>query len=154
MPDADNITTMNRISILLEEYRSIRGEINNRTGYGFQVTALITAAITFLLNYRKAEYNIHNMLDFWIFIGSLAFMCAIAIWFFLINIRDLKKAANHAKNLEIRINEMVGEHLLTWEQLSGPLTQSGFGRSLISKTTPLSAEKLPGIRSASMDATK
>ena len=127
-----------RITILLSEYTALRAEIVARTGYGFQLTAVGAAGLTWAFTEAFKNSSWHA----W---GVLTLIAAAITLGSCVNVRDLKKAANRVKALEHEINSRAGEHLLIWETLSGPLTRMGLIRGFFSRVKSAPRSKLPPL---------
>ena len=132
------LTQKERIHILLAEYSALRSEIMQRTQFGFQLTAIIAGLVTWLLS---TLVNNHSW-RFWGVMAGIGGLLGVGIF---ANVRDLKRAAHQLKGLEHEINSRAGEHLLTWETLSGVLTRMGLIRSFFCKVDPFPRSELPPL---------
>ncbi len=130
-----------RIQILLSEYAAYRTEINSRTGYGFQIVAISSVAVAWVLQQPWTNYGV------WM---GLALLIAVVGILAHVNTRDWKKASDRVVQLEHEINSRAGEHLLVGERLTGAAPRTNFIRGLFSKIKPLppSSLRLPPPRTA------
>ncbi len=135
------LTQKDRIQILLAEYASLRSEILARTSYGFQLMAISSIALTWMV--VQSSGSLSNL--FWIVLTVIGIVFCMSIF---VNIRDLKKAAHRVKELEHEINSRAGEHLLIWESLSGALTRMGLIRSFFTLIEPLPRAELRDLDSS------
>ena len=130
-----DLSQKDRIQILLSEYSALRSEILSRTGFGFQLAAIATAVITYMLKETLQWYTIM----------FFAFSFGVAIF---VNIRDLTRAAYRVKELELEINSRAGEHLLIWETLSGLMTRAKLIKSFFNRMDSLPRSELPPLNSS------
>jgi hypothetical protein len=95
---------VDQIQILLHEYDSLRSEIINRTGFGFQLGAIGLAALALLISQRG--------LKLWIglVVGIILFGSGIAL-----NLRAIQKLHVRLERIEKNINVHTGQDLLEWE---------------------------------------
>jgi hypothetical protein len=135
------LTQNDRIQILLAELASIRAEIVSRTGHGFQLTMIATAIVTWVLKEATPKSP-------WYLWGGVVVLIVIFGIGAFVNVRDLKRAANRAKDLEHEINSRAGEHLLIWETTSGALTRMSLWRGFVSSIDPLPRRALPPLDSS------
>lgn len=124
-----------RIQILMSEYAGLRAEINSRTGYGFQITAIAAAAATWLLQQTYTDWR--PWLGLVLILGALKIMWSV-------NGRDIWRAARRIRELEREINSRAGEHLLVWETLWGAARTTLF-KSFFSKLEPSPYSELPPL---------
>lgn len=114
------ISTEEKIKILLCEYATLRQEIIARTGHGFQLMSVGFVVLTWVIITQTR--------------GSLFWPgAAIALTFFLVatwfTLRDIKKASIRIQELEKDINRRAGEELLVWESNWGGLVTGFWGRA-------------------------
>jgi hypothetical protein len=121
-----------RIQILLSEYGALRSEINSRSGYGFQMTAIAAAAITWFAQQAISAASWERSL---VLIAAIAVIAAALNLGWRVNGRDIWRAADRVRELENEINSRAGEQLLVWETLWGPARVS-LNRSLFADLTP------------------
>ena len=116
-----------RISILLEEYKTLRAEVLAARGYVFQgITITIPAVIaifgfSFSTSVQWAQWVI------WLITGALALFVVVTIVGNEINTR---KFTSRLRFLESEINRRAGERLLIWE------TEQGWGSLVIRRENP------------------
>ena len=122
----------------------MRAEILNRTGYGFQLSTIFIAVITWILKEPRAASTWHTWLEVAVFAALFGIAC-------FVNVRDLTRAAHRVKELEREINSRAGEHLLVWETLSGVLTRMGLIRSFFSRVKTLQRSQLPPLDSTYLE---
>jgi hypothetical protein len=146
MPDYDaalmassGLVQKDRIQILLAEYAALRAEIVGRTGFGFQTAAVGLAGLTWFLQQTLSGRAIW----FWVAMAFVGFGFCIAVF---VNLRDLGRAAERLKQIELEVNSRAGEHLLVWETLSGILTRAGPIAGFFTLAPPLSRDKLPPLK--------
>lgn len=94
----------NEIQILLHEYDTLRSEIINRTGFGFQLGAIGLTALAILLSQRGLKLWIGLIIGLVLFGGGVA-----------VNIRAIQRAHIRLVRIEKIINDHAGESLLEWE---------------------------------------
>jgi hypothetical protein len=133
-----DLVQKDRIQILLAEYTALRAEIVSRTGYGFQLTLIGVAIVTWVLR----EGSPGAPWYFWLGVATLVAGFGLGMF---TNVRDLKRAAHRVKDLEHEINSRAGEHLLVWEHLSGVVTRMGLIRSFFSPVKPFPRSALPPL---------
>lgn len=127
-----------RIQILLSEYSALRSEIVGRTGFGFQIAAVLLAAITWFMQQQLNGRPWY----FWVVMGFVAAGFVLATF---VNLRDISRLALRSKELEHEINSRAGEHLMVWETLSGVVTRAGSIQGFFSLVKPLPRSKLPPL---------
>ena len=116
-----------RISILLEEYKTLRAEVLAARGYVFQgITITIPAVIaifgfSFSTSVQWAQWVI------WLITGALALFVVVTIVGNEINTR---KFTSRLRFLESEINRRAGERLLIWD------TEQGWGSLVIRRENP------------------
>jgi hypothetical protein len=104
--DSPQISTEEKIKILLCEYATLRQEIIARTGHGFQLMSVGAVLLAWvLLTQTRGSF-------FWFGLAFAVAVVCVAAWFTL---RDIKKAATRIQQLEKDINGRAGEELLVWE---------------------------------------
>lgn len=99
-----------KVKILLNEYNTLRAEIIARIGHSYQLIGVGVAAIL-LLFYLWPIGNI-----FWAMLAIATTILAIAFWIWL---RDTLKASERIREIELDVNQRVGEDLLIWENIWG-----------------------------------
>ena len=107
------------IDILLKEYDTLRSEIIARTSGGFQLGAIVLAAITWMGSRPVDHAPISPRLVGALVAGIVAL--AFAYW------RDLYAASVRVAELEREINHLAGRPLLKWEGQYGPGSRGAFG---------------------------
>jgi hypothetical protein len=115
LKEASALGQKERITILLAEYSSLRTETISRTALGFQVGAVTTVAITWLLQ----QVTSPNQSFAWYFWAGVVLIIVGVAVFGALNGRDVARAAGRVRELEKEINSRAGEHLLRWEQVYG-----------------------------------
>jgi hypothetical protein len=98
-----------RVRILLAEHSSLRAEIVARTGHGYQVTGFFIASLSIL---ATSVFSVRVFA----YLFAVILIGITSGWFVL---RDIGKAAARIREIEIDVNDRVGEDLLIWENLSG-----------------------------------
>src|SRR3954454_23500162 len=94
-----------KIEILLHEYDSLRDEIMQRSNQMFQLIAIGSAALTWLLSQAIDA----KALTFTVFSAAVV---AVLGWMMR---RDINKSASRLRGIEREANERAGEELLRWE---------------------------------------
>lgn len=110
----EQIGEKEKAQILLNEYNSLRSEINARLSNVFQVGAI--AAGTLALAYQQ-RVDGRAVVSKWIIFGVSAGL-AFSIW---VLFRNFYKAALRVQQLESDINGRAKETLLLWENKWGGL---------------------------------
>jgi hypothetical protein len=77
-----DLSQKDRIQILLSEYSTLRSEILSRTGYGFQLTAIGVAVVTWVL--KESPQN--PQWYFWLGVAVVFAVFAVGTF---VNVRDL-----------------------------------------------------------------
>src|SRR5947209_5867288 len=108
---AEPLNQKDKIQILMEEYKVLRAEIATRTGYGFQISTVSAAAVTWL-------FGQVDITTWRIWLGFAVILVAV-VWASFLNVRDIWKASARVRELEHEVNSRAGEHLLVWERLFG-----------------------------------
>jgi hypothetical protein len=109
-----------KVKILLNEYNTLRAEIIARVGHSYQLIAVGVAAILLLFGL----WPIGKI--FWAMLAIAVTTIAIAFWIWL---RDTLKAAERIREIEIDINQRVGEDILIWENIWGGGVTGFIGRA-------------------------
>ncbi len=125
--DLQQISTEEKIKILLCEYATLRQEIIARTGHGFQLMSVGSVVLAWVISTQTRRSL------FWPGVAIALTFFLVAAWFTL---RDIKRAATRIQELEKDINRRAGEELLVWESKWGGVV-TGFwrrGRPLDQKT--------------------
>jgi hypothetical protein len=118
-PSGHVLKEWEKIQILLHEYDTLRTEIINRTGFGFQLTAIGVAFLGVMITQGRS-------IVFWCaLVVGLAVMALSSWW----NVRDIWKAAERLRELERDINKRAREDLLQYESFWGAAAAGWFGRS-------------------------
>lgn len=130
-----------RIQILLSEYSTLRAEIISRTANGFTLTTIGVTVLTWVIK----EFTSKSPWYYWL--GALTLVVVFGLGVF-VNIRDITRAAQRVKALELEINSRAGEHLLIWESLSGVATRMGIIRSFFCNVKPLPRSQLPPLQAS------
>jgi hypothetical protein len=115
------IGEMEKIQILLCEHRMLRDEIIARMAHVHQLIAIGVSALALLIGLGALASP-----KFWIALGLVASVLAVAFWIWL---RDIKKAGARIREIELDVNERVGEDLLIWENLWGGGVTGFIGRA-------------------------
>jgi hypothetical protein len=131
-----------KINVALEEYRTLRAEIMNRTGYGFQAGAAFAAVITWLSQQPKASFWDWSWIVF-----PVIFIFGVAFVFFRRNNQEIWNAGSRLRELEHSINSRAGAHLLQWERRFGG-SRDSFFKSLFNPSPPLAERDLPPLTNA------
>jgi hypothetical protein len=118
-----------KVRILLAEHSSLRSEIVARMGHVYQVAAVGATGVAILIAlHQLMPSSFCVILALILVLGVLA---AAAFWF--IN-RDIWKAAERLREIEIDINDRAGEDLLVWEILWRSTSYWGRARTLPQST--------------------
>jgi hypothetical protein len=114
-----------KIQILLAEYASLRSEINARISSSYTVTGIGTALVIFVIQQPLGP-------AFWIGL----FMIVVGVMYCgrLLGY-DATNAARRVRQIELDINNRVGERLLVWETERGGLNASYWRAALLFKRT-------------------
>lgn len=96
-----------KIAILIAEYNNLKSETVARTGHGFQIVGF---SITALSIWAAEAANARTWLALAVIIVSLV----TGGWF---TFREITKANRRIREIEIDVNDRVGEDLLVWENL-------------------------------------
>jgi hypothetical protein len=103
-----------KVRVLMAEHAGLRSEITARTGHGFQL-AVGTSALVSLIVAAAADKI------------SIPVACGLVAWLSLIfligtrfTLREINRAAARIKEIELDVNDRVGEDLLIWEGLLAP----------------------------------
>jgi hypothetical protein len=108
---------VDRINILLEEYKTLRTEILSRTNNGYQLLAAGGALLAVVLANIKGLVASGQL---WFTIGGGVLLLVIAVFLVIAMYSDISKAKVQVAALELRINKLAGEcTLLTWETKGG-----------------------------------
>jgi peptidoglycan/LPS O-acetylase OafA/YrhL len=116
----NEVNAQGKIQILLEEYSSLRTEILQRSGHMYQLLGVGGAMFLWLTGRTNID------LRFWI---SLAVLLAVMLLFGWLLHRDIEKAAERLRQLELDINNRAGEELLVWERHWGGSVTGYLGRA-------------------------
>jgi ABC-type uncharacterized transport system permease subunit len=118
--DLPQISTEEKIKILLHEYATLRQEIIARTGHGFQLMSVGSVLLAWvIITQTRASL-------FWPALAIAVTVFLVAAWFTL---RDIRKAATRIQELEKDINRRAGEELLVWESKWGGVVTGFWGRA-------------------------
>jgi len=98
-----------KLTILLQEYSSLRQEIINRMNNGFQLLAVIAVLLTLTLQGG-------SRLKVWVGLSAIGIVFLIGGW---MTFGNINKAASRLRELERDINARAGEKLLIWESEHG-----------------------------------
>jgi hypothetical protein len=114
-----------KVRILLAEHSALRAEIVARMGHVYQVAAVGATGVAILI-------ALHQLMpsSFCVILASIIFLlvlAAVAFWFIS---RDIRKAAERLREIEVDINDRAGEDLLVWEILWRSTTYWGRARTL------------------------
>lgn len=132
------LSQRDKIQILLSEYSALRSEIVGRTGFGFQIAAVLLVAITWFMQQQYGDRQWY----FWTVMGFVAGGFALATF---VNLRDISRLASRSREIEHEINSRAGEHLMVWETLSGVVTRAGSLTGFFSLIKPLPRSQLPPL---------
>src|SRR5687767_11096033 len=118
--DQSDFHESERVRVLLAEHGTLRSEIIALTTLRFQLYTLGGAVTTILSAlYIRTFGVLPNWLFAVLFASMLAFIgIAFSIMFRFIW-RDIQKAASRIREIELDVNDRVGEDLLVWENLWG-----------------------------------
>ena len=100
-----SITQKEKVTVLLSEYTTLRTEIIQRTGHGFQLLS-VGVAVVALVNAIG--------IDSWKWVFS-AFAILVVIIAICITLQAIKQLSARVRELESEINARVCEPLLRWE---------------------------------------
>jgi hypothetical protein len=124
-----------KISILLAEYNTLRAEAVARAGYLVPLIAFTGASITFVVGaFIIWLSNINSMSPPVIYVAPAVLFVVVLVMVAAVKIvsmmqkRDLEKAVTRVAEIELDINERVGEDLLIWENLCGGRVTSYWDR--------------------------
>jgi hypothetical protein len=101
-----DFSSVEKVRILLAEHSALRSEIVARMGHVFQVAAVGATGVAILIGLNKLP-SLYAIL-------AILLVLAVALWFIS---RDIWKAAERLREIEIDINDRAGEDLLVWENL-------------------------------------
>ncbi len=104
LPSSDE---KDRIQILLEEYRTLRNEIVNRTGNRFGIVGFVLPLIIGI-----AAQSGSALCWSWLLFASAAALL-LAVWLRLAVL--IKRCSTRVAEIERRVNKSMGEDLLIWE---------------------------------------
>lgn len=124
--DKLQISTEEKIKILLHEYATLRQEAIARTTHGFQLLSVGSVVLAWVMITPTPGAF------FWPGLAIAVVVYLIAIWFTL---RDLYKATSRIRELENDINRRAGEELLVWESKRGGAVTGFWGRARPLKTS-------------------
>lgn len=105
-----------KIEILLKEYDTLRAEIFHRINARFAVVGLMGGLLAFLLSQDGLHSGSFPGTVRWIACAGGG-LTIIVLWLRLGVL--INKIGSHIKSIERRINELVGEELMTWESRYG-----------------------------------
>jgi hypothetical protein len=108
----DPVGQAKKIDILLEEYRTLRMEVNSLMGWAFQVGAIGAGVVTWAL--AQATLNGFRLL------AAISLIVVIVAIIWIIGGYSVARAATRLRGLEQEINSRAGSYLLLWEQLYSP----------------------------------
>lgn len=121
---------LERVKLLLVEHKTLRDEIIARTGHGYQMLSFGATSIAVLVTLVLARNSDPGLLTI-VLIGVLVLLLVFALWTgFRWSARDIRKAAARLRQIEIDINDRVGEDILVWENLSGAAVTGWWGKSV------------------------
>ena len=124
MPEGE-VAPKDKIQILLAEYNTLRSQIISRGTSMFQTVTIGIASLGLVASQASAS----PWLSTFLFVFLLL---VIALLGRLIN-RDLHEEAEHVRKLENKINALVREPLLTWENRFGR-AKTGWWHGLFPRT--------------------
>jgi hypothetical protein len=133
----ESLTQYELIQILLEEYRTLKAEVQARAGYGFQFGALSVGAIAWVLSRQDIEGGRFLALLAFIILSALAILWIVCI-------RDVWRIASRLQELEHEVNSRAGAHLLVWERLFAPGAR-GQVSAVFTGVRPLPRSSLPPL---------
>ena len=119
-PSSGEVSTEEKIKILLQEYTTLRQEIIARTSHGFQMLSVGAVLFSWIILTKTRDAV------FWLILVFALSIFAVGIWF---TWRDIEKAAKRIRQLEQSINNRAGEELLVWESKWGSGRTGWFGRA-------------------------
>lgn len=131
MTDDDKL----KINVLLAEYNTLRAEAVARSSHLFQLVAAAGASFAFVIGSFiswMTNWKVMPNTIFWVslvliiiaFIAVLAAVCVLSVMMR----RDLEKAVRRVAEIELDVNERIGEDLLIWENLCGGRVTSYWDR--------------------------
>lgn len=134
------VSRTERITILLNEYNTLRDEMTARTVAGYQLVGVgATLLVAWITAWRARPYNallVHVLLAAWL--GTVLIGGVFAVFVLL-------PPNEHIVQLEDKINKLAGETLLTWQSsIRFPGVPQGFSyfasvRRIMSRRNPWSA---------------
>jgi hypothetical protein len=101
-----------KVRVLLAEHAGLRAEIVARIGHSYQLLAVGTTAMTLFIALSTMP---HRRL-YWAIVIAIGMIFSFALW---VCWRDSQRAAARIREIEIDVNDRVGEDLLVWENLWG-----------------------------------
>lgn len=130
------ISTVEKIQILLHEYDTLRSEILARSGHMYQIVTLCGALFVLIISLTPLG------IKFWFTLGAAIIVVIIFSW--LIS-RDIGKAAKRLREIENHINMVAGDKILAWESHWGGAVTGYFGRALPKLSESASMEESSSI---------
>lgn len=128
---------MDKIAILLEEYKTLRTEVISRTGYGFQAGAVFVVVVTWLSQQLATAY--------WLLAIIATTIITFVAWiFFRRNNQEIWNAGLRLREIEHSVNSRAGAQLLQWERRFGG-SRDSFNKSLLNASPPSTEAELPPL---------
>lgn len=115
-----DLTHIDKINILLHEYDTLREEIVNRTGHGYQLLSVAAVLVVWIIGKDKFDCR------FWFALVLTSCLLGYGGWAIF---RDIGKASSRIRELEKNINNRAGEVLLIWETKRGGAVTGYLGQS-------------------------
>jgi hypothetical protein len=107
-PPSTLIGPKDRVFVLMQEYNSLRTEMIHRHNNIYQLYAVAGGLFVWLLSSRTMSMR------YLIGLGvSIVAFVLILLWSLFL---DMFNAAKRVKEIEAKVNELVGEKLLVWEK--------------------------------------
>jgi hypothetical protein len=129
-----------KVAILMHEYTALKNEILAKSGFGFQLVAIVAAVAAWL----GGTATPHR---FWTWMSITVVVIGIASWFI---IRDIWECAAQVREIEARVDEQMGEwYLLRSERLAGGTRRPGV-LALVDFLGPAQVEPVPPRPTVSM----
>ena len=110
-----------RVQILLCEHKMLRDEIIARMSHVHQLIAVGVTALALLISLSSSTSP-----AFWVALLLVMVVLGVAFWIWL---RDLTKAGERIREIELDINDRAQEDLLVWENLWGGGVTGFLGRA-------------------------
>ena len=120
----DNLTKRDKSQILIAEYNTLRAEILQRSSWQIQMWTVAGAQVVVILGFAIIYSHIY---------AGVIMLCITTLivgWSLLYNDQDMRIIAHHVRALEVQINALADDELLSWERERGGLAAIGYGERL------------------------